>query len=374
MSFCPKCGNELMDMDKFCNKCGAELSPSNSDNQELVDKVEVSGQDEGNDKESNRREITQSRAAIVTAIGILLLVDLLALVAWASGEFDRPGIIFGSIAIDIFLGVYMLLGRNWARIWMLVRAIAGLVFVSIAFIAAGDFVTVSIQIGVCGAVILLLTGTSTRLRLAGSIALVVVAAFSAIALAIVAPFTAESELPTTPETPTPSSFMTYTSEGFYSISYPPDWEPEMSIIEDAEKDIKNWAKGEGLESISEMQLVFTGWKMTEDGDPPFVMVQVIPRGLWPLDTLVEADRQLSIETIGQYLEHSMVRTTIGGREAIVLNWQGCFPESTSLTRGTTAYIAGEEFLWAVTCACDDQDSDEYLDTFDDIVRSLRVEY
>ena len=104
MPFCPNCGNEVTDADKFCKKCGAELPPS-SNNQELVDKAEATGQDEGNDEEGNKREINQSCAAIVIAIGILLVVDLLAIIAWASGEFDRPGIVFGSIAIDIFLGV-----------------------------------------------------------------------------------------------------------------------------------------------------------------------------------------------------------------------------------------------------------------------------
>ena len=43
-------------------------------------------------------------------------------------------------------------------------------------------------------------------------------------------------------------------------------------------------------------------------------------------------------------------------------------------RVTTAYIGGDEFIWVVACMVDIQDSDAYLDTFDDIVRSLRVEY
>ena len=55
-------------------------------------------------------------------------------------------------------------------------------------------------------------------------------------------------LPTVPETPIPESFSTYTSEGFFSIPYPPDWVPVISVIEELEKEIKLYGKSLGLES------------------------------------------------------------------------------------------------------------------------------
>lgn len=176
-----------MDMDKFCSKCGTKPTLHSPANQETASKTEATGQNEGSDNGRGRREISQSRVAVSTAIGILLFVDLLMVIGWASdgvGHLGRPGIVFGSLAIDTFLGIFMLIGKQWARIWMLFRTIFGLVLGSIAFTLANDFAALSLLVGVCGAVILLLTGTSTRLRIGGSIALLVVLFFVGVLLSI----------------------------------------------------------------------------------------------------------------------------------------------------------------------------------------------
>ncbi len=326
-------------------------------------------------------EFSQSRTAIIIAIGIIFVLDLLNIILTAlPGEIpdgaylSSPFALAFAVIFDIFLCINILRGKNWARIWMLVRIVVGMVIFGGITLIQGNIGEVTITIGLSLTLILLLTGTSTRLRIIGSIVLAVLAILGGLILTM----TTDSmlELPTVPETPTPDYFSTYTSEGFFSISYPPDWNPEMSILEEAEQEMKQWAKSEGLESqAAEAQLVFSAWKTTQDEFPPSVLVQVQPRSIWSLDAIVEADRQIGMEQLEQYVERSMVRTTIGGREAIILVLQYEMSEyGVPMSTSAIAYIGGDEFVWVVVCMCDTQDSDVYLDTFDDIVRSLRVEY
>jgi len=371
MPFCPKCGNEVMDTDEFCSKCGTELTLHSPTNQEMVSKTEVPEHSESSDKERGRREISQSRAAVLTAVGIIFFADLLAIIFLASGGIDRPGLVLGSTFFDIFLGIFILKGKGWARTWMLVRLIVGLVVFSIVYTLANDFASVLVQIGFCVAVILLLTGTSTRFRLIGSVALFVVATLVGMIWSFMLPLMTLHEMP---ETPIPESFSTYTGEGFFSISYPPDWVPNMSIIEELEEEMKLYAKSLDLESqVSEMQLVFIGGKETEDWYYPLVVVQIQPRSSWPLSVMVEAESQWAEENIEQYVEYSRVSTTIGGREAIIQTYQG-YNVDYILSSYTISYVVGDEFIWSVICVCDSQAFDAYRDTFDNIVRSLRVEY
>lgn len=234
----------------------------------------------------------------------------------------------------------------------------------------GDFASLVFQVGVLGALILLLTGTTTRLRLVGSLTLATITTLGVILWPLV-PLLAT--LPTTPETAIPENFNTYTSEGFFSISYPPDWEPNMAIIKEVEEEIKLYLEELDIESqADDMQLVFIGGKKT-DNWYPVVAVTVEPRQFWPLGTLVENTNEWSRENIEQYVERSRIKTTIGGREAIIQTYQGA-DEDSVLCRYTLSYVVGEKFLWCVTCVCDSQDFGLYLDTFDNIVRSLRVEY
>ena len=102
-------------------------------------------------------------------------------------------------------------------------------------------------------------------------------------------------------------------------------------------------------------------------------VQVQPKEFWPLEALVESTNEVAEENIEQYVEHSRVSTSIGGRKAIIQTYEGYDSEHV-LSSFTTSYIVGDKFIWAVVCVCDSENFDTYKDTFDNIVRSLRVEY
>lgn len=357
-----------------------ELSEQKKMPQEAAESLEQVERDKEGSGGKVHREFSQSRTAIIVAFSILFLLDIIGIIAAFTevpsdiSFLGTPSVIVGSTIFDIFLGIKILQGRNWARIWMLIRIAVGMVISGGMTITQGNYGELTINTGIFLALILLLTGKSTRLRIVASVVLAVLATIVGIIISLVMAFT--TDLPTVPETPTPDYFTTYTSEGFFSISYPPDWEPVMSIIEEVEVELKQQLKSEGFESqADEMQLVFAAAKLAIDENFPIVTVMVAPRGIWPLGTMVEADTQVNSEIVEQYVEHSKVRTTIGGREAIIVVSQGVVPDSSSDTEiSTIAYISGSEFIWIVTGMVDIQDSDTYLDTFDDIVRSLRVEY
>lgn len=347
-------------------------------NQEEVGSSEIKNNEEGNNVKRHG-ELSQGHSAVLAAVIIIFIIDLLGIIfTFFAGE--EPGTrvfpsnyhLAFSVIIDIFLGINLLRGRRWARTWMLVRLVLGIVVWGIVFAVQGDSGSLLLNTGVLIALILLLTGTSTRLRLAGGILFAVVAFIGGMILSFMAFATG---LPTTPGTSMiPESYSTYTSEGFFSISYPSDWTPVMSIVAEAEKQMKQYLKDIGMESqASEGQLVFLGKNMAEDDDFAIVSVSVEPSSIWPLESMVEIFHQWSIQNIDRYIEHSRVKTKIGGRNAIIQIYQGNDVDS-YFTGYTAAYVAGDKFLWTVACVCDGSRLDYNLDTFDKVVRSLRVEY
>lgn len=325
-------------------------------------------------------QLSQNRSAILSAVAILLIVDLLDIIftlLWGEGLETRllptSSQLFISAVIDVFLAINLLRGKTWARAWMLVRLVLGIVVWGGIFAIQRDFGSVLMNTGVLLSLIVLLTGTSNRFRTAGGIALATFAITGGLFLSVMMP---SINLPTVPETSTiPESYVTYTNEGFFSISYPSDWSPVMSAVAEAEKEVKQYLKNAGMESeANQLQLVFLGGKLTEDASKPlFVSVSVEPRKAWPLETLVENTNSWNMKNMGQYVEHSRFGTTIGGRKAIIQTSQ--FLDADSILTGfMIACVSGDKFIWVVTCGGDARDLGSNLDTFTQIVRSLRVEY
>jgi len=126
---------------------------------------------------------------------------------------------------------------------------------------------------------------------------------------------AQKEAP--PESAIPTHFSTYTDEtGLFSISYPPDWEPALSHIEDVEG-----AMNELLTSIKEdipierTRLIFFAGLPTEAGYTPQVniLVESLPGIVWTHDNMVEAEIQGLKEIVQDYHEISRVKTAVDGR-------------------------------------------------------------
>ncbi len=187
---------------------------------------------------------------------------------------------------------------------------------------------------------------------------------------------------TTPElTPTPTTepeipthFSTYTSEGLFSISYPPDWVPATSIMEEVFEEVKEVMKSTDPEvQLEGVKMLFMGGIPTEEGYYPSVNIVIIPRsvGYWTLDEVVEAESQYARENSQRYREYSQVRTVVDGREAVIVDSEDYEPDW-GTWRYLQLFMTQDKFLWMVTCSTESEDFKDYEDTFSNIVRSLRI--
>ena len=172
----------------------------------------------------------------------------------------------------------------------------------------------------------------------------------------------------------PTNFTTYTSEGFFSISYPQDWAPAMSVMEELEKEAKAWVKSIDPEAlVEEMKLIFAAGMPTSEGWYPAISIALAPRsmGYYTLDEIIEVEDLWARENMQRYNVYSQVRTVVDGREADISCDEDYEPE-TGLWRSTRLTTVKGDFVWFVDCSSESQDYNDYEDIFDSIVRSLRI--
>ncbi len=179
---------------------------------------------------------------------------------------------------------------------------------------------------------------------------------------------------TTPEPEIPAHFSTYTSEGLFSISYPPGWVPATSIMEEALEAAKEWIQTvDPTVPVEEVQILFLGGIPIEEGYYPNVSIAISPRsiGYWTLDEIVEVENQWSREYLQRYHEYSQISTTVDGREAVILDSEDYDPYL-GMWRFLQLFTVKDNFVWLVTCSIESEDFRGYEDTFYSIVRSLRI--
>ena len=183
------------------------------------------------------------------------------------------------------------------------------------------------------------------------------------------------EEPVVEEPPIPAHFTTYTDEAnLFSISYPPDWELALWAIEDLEQFTKELI--ESIESglpLERVSAIFFAGVPTETGYSPNVNIAVesLPGVGWTLDKYVEAGiRELKV-FVEDYHEFSRVKTTIGEREATIVEYEGTLPQLGKFHWLLMSILVGET-AWTVTCATELGKFDESEDDFYAIVRSLRI--
>jgi len=184
----------------------------------------------------------------------------------------------------------------------------------------------------------------------------------------------ELEPTQTSEPPIPAHFTTYTSEGLFSISYPPDWVPATSIMEELFEETKEWMESIDPEaSLEGISMLFLGGILTEEGYYPNVSIGIGPRsvGYWELDEIVEVESQWGREYLQKYREYSQVRTVVDGRDAIIVDCEDYDPDM-GTWRYLQLYMTKDKFLWVVSCSAESDDFSDYEDTFSDIVRSIRI--
>lgn len=179
---------------------------------------------------------------------------------------------------------------------------------------------------------------------------------------------------TTSEPEIPAHFTTYTSESLFSISYPPDWTPATALMDEVLAHVRDWMDSIDPEAMPEdVQMLFLGGIPFNEGYYPSVNILVGPRsiGYWTLDEIVEAESAWGREYMQSYHEYSLVKTTIDGREAVIIDSEDYEPDM-GTWRHLQAYIVKDKFVWVITCSSEGKDFKDYEDTFYDIVRSLRI--
>jgi hypothetical protein len=328
--------------------------------------------------QANSNEIKQSRSAVITAVVINLLLDLVGLIliftlnSSETSVFRSPVFFLGSAVIDIVLAINMLRGKQWARTWFIIRCVGGIVIYGGISLLQKDYGTLVLNTGVLTSLIILLTGKSNLSRTGTSVGLLIVSIAVGLYLSI---FGITSNLAVTPADNTiPANFETYTSEGFFSISFPADWSPEQSAIKELEKSAKQFMTTEGLNyKEGEFQIVFVGGTFSDDNNIAAVTISVEPLKLWPLETMVENTHQWYKENAAKYVEFSRTKTTINDTDAIICTFQS--EDGDGILSGfKVAYVKGSKFLWTIACLCNSYNLNGNLDTFDQVVRSLRMEF
>jgi len=194
-----------------------------------------------------------------------------------------------------------------------------------------------------------------------------------VALVIALPGCTQKEAPSEPEIP--ARFTTYTDEaGLFSISYPPDWELALSLIEDLEEFTKELITS--IESdlpLERTSTIFFAGLPTEMGYDPNVTIGVeslLGVG-WTLDKVVESGTRGIKDIAQEYHEYSRIKTTIGGREAVIIDSEVYFPGLPKQHSLQMTTLVGK-VAWYLTCSATLEKFSDFEDDFHAIVRSLRI--
>jgi hypothetical protein len=174
----------------------------------------------------------------------------------------------------------------------------------------------------------------------------------------------------------PPDFVTYTSEGLFSISYPPALIDMASRQEEIAEDVKETMQATDPEfDLESFQYVFTGIIPTDNDANAFLLVTVEPVALgMPLDVyyqyLAEECKRGGEYFMGFRL-HSLAKTVVGGREAILWDIQTLDSELGE-DRSLNLSMIKDSLLWEVSCSAEPEDFEDYEDTFYSILSSFRI--
>ncbi len=173
----------------------------------------------------------------------------------------------------------------------------------------------------------------------------------------------------------PAHYATYTDEAkLFSISYPPEWETALSLIADLEKTMKGVISS--LESslpVEKASVMFVAGLRTATGYTPSVniVVEPMPTGTSTHDQVVEAEIRGIRKIIQDYREFSRVKTTVGGREATIVEWEGTFPGQDKMHYLQMITLVGKT-VWVVSCTTSSGDFAKWENDLHAVVRSLRI--
>ena len=101
-------------------------------------------------------------------------------------------------------------------------------------------------------------------------------------------------------------------------------------------------------------------------------VESLPGVMWTHDKVVEAEIRGIKQLVQDYHAFSQVKTTVGGREVTILDWEGTYPQLGRLHSLQMVVLVGK-VVWVVTCTpVSPETFSDYEDDFHAVVRSLRI--
>lgn len=181
-----------------------------------------------------------------------------------------------------------------------------------------------------------------------------------------------------PEPIIPAHFTTYTDEAsLFSISYPSDWEPVLSVIEEAEQATKDLIRSIDSDlPVERVSVIFMAGEPSEIGLIPSIpstsiVVEPVPGIMWTHDQMVESEIKGIKEIVQDYHEFSRVKTTIDNRTATIIVWQGTIPQRVTGRYVLMMFLVGKT-IWIVTCLSLPENFSLYENDFNAIVRSLHI--
>ena len=112
---------------------------------------------------------------------------------------------------------------------------------------------------------------------------------------------------------------------------------------------------------------------TEEGYSPNVniIVEQLPEGINTHDELIEASIRGVKIIIDDYHEFSRIKTTVSGRTATILDWEGTFPQ-VGKSRIVQMVLMIGKTGWTITCTPPEGELSKWEEDFNAIVRSLRI--
>lgn len=181
---------------------------------------------------------------------------------------------------------------------------------------------------------------------------------------------------TEPSPPMPeatTNFTTYTDESnYFSISYPPDWEISLSYIgvdeEKVKKTIDNLKTDMPIESPSR---IFFAGRRAADGFDVSLSIVVEKAFEDTVDIFVRSMIEATKTYFSGYREFSSVKTTVDGKEAIIVEWEGAYQERDE-RHYVQMFMMIDGTVWTVTCATSPKAFARWENVFDAVVRSLQI--
>lgn len=174
----------------------------------------------------------------------------------------------------------------------------------------------------------------------------------------------------------PANYTTYTDEsGLFNISYPSDWELalwEVPIGQDREKAIDMLQSGIPIQE--DTQIFLAGKKFPEF--PTYVTIDVVPvpTVVSAHDQMVDSMLQIVRQAYPDLTELSSVKTTVDGKEATILEWEGTIPEEQTTFHCLQLYTLTDKAIWVVTCGSPHEEFTQWRNDFNTIVRSLHISH